>query len=683
MPSPAERFLDTAIHPFAGNPEFQIHARRELEDLIDPASASDPEWERAAVRLERQDRQRWNGKLPLLFLVLILTAFFACYYPGLASLLTASKILSRLGPDFIEGVGTPDETRERLSAGLDADQKLILFGSSSENSNKLSGEELWERHPDNPSYFAAYALAYTSKHKKLPPDYFDTANRIDPDNAWFPTFAAVTLGSRSVEALPRTEEEKKERKPKQWKILDPTGLDHAVELLVKASTLPRFESYDGKRFDERISLVPPATDFPSYITRTVMATGISPNSPAMQKLVEVIGAHAQRLTEEGKREELQAFILIWKDLTSRLLMDSKDLVGTLVAHAVTSASVRIFKEATRKLELTKEIGIFDPLSQALEADSQKRKAIDDQPLGDLIEKRGSMLAGIALPMVSRQALAPPPIDEAALKPMRLVDHAWAGRLLSLCAFGFVGIACATAALYRFRHGRLTRLLSSRLSAMMTPADWLWVLVAGGCGPLLVYEAVQYLTPLGIRNWNLVYVLKTKPIHQINAWAALSVIAPIVIARWRIGIRTHALGVYHPRPWLGWIILALCTVLLPLSGLFATLDLGKPWAIAWGVAFSICELWWIVTAIRAIFTRQTNALGRQTTARMVAAAYATAMLALAVTAMVSRAEERYWLGRDTLMQIEPGKPTMGQFEYEVAKVRKAELLEILAPLNEIR
>ncbi|MGC4014389.1 MAG: hypothetical protein QM755_07720 [Luteolibacter sp.] len=683
MPNSSERFLDDAVDSFTNNPELQIHARRELEERIDPAFAEDPSWDTAAERLQRHDRKWWRGKTGFILLILIVAAFFTCYFPGLTDLFNTTKTLSSIGGDYSTDGETSAAARERLSKGLTVDQQLILFGSSSVDSDKLQGQELWERHPDDPSYFAAYARSYVGEHKELPPDYLEIASRLDPDNAWFPTFAAATIGSRSVKALPRTEEEKKARKPKQWEILDPAGLDQAVELLVKANSLPRFEAYGDKLYRERIELIPAAHDFTSYVTRVVIAAGSSNAGGPMQKVVEPIGAHVQRLVEGGKAQELHAFLLMWKDFGPRMLGSGKDLISVLVSHGIMVATVRIFKEATQKLDLSENAGVLDRLDQALMADRSRRQNIDTTALQNLLSARGSMLSQIGLPMVSSQAHHGPVIDEAAVKPLRLVDHAWAARLFSLGVFAFMGVACGCTSLFRLRHGRLTRLLSKRIVGIMTPVDWIWVLVVGGCGPLLVYEGIQYLTPLGIRDWNLLHVLKAKPAPQLDAWASLSLIAPIVITRWRFQLRTRGLALTHPRPWLGWTLLAVSLALVPLSGLFLTHDLAKPWAIAWAAANLTCGMWGLVIAIRALCTSQANALGQQATARMITAAYGATMLALAVMALVSRVEERYWLARDPLMQIGTDTPSMGQFECQVAIARKAEIAEILAPMKEIR
>ncbi|MFD0895490.1 hypothetical protein KBB96_19855 [Luteolibacter ambystomatis] len=682
MPSPAERFLDAAVRPFSDNPELQIHARRELEERIDPASTENPSWDSAAERLQHHDRKWWRGKAGFIFLILILVAFFTCFYPGLIKLIKAKGTLESL-VDGSGGSETHAEIRERISKGMTMDQRLILFGTSSDNSGKVADEELWQRHPDNPCYLAGYARAYTVEHGTLPPDYLETAARIDPDNGWFPAHAATILASRSVKAEPRTEEEKKARKPKQWKILDPAGLDQAVALLVKARSLPLFESYTNERFAERIALLPPANDFGSYIDRVAIAARAPMAGLWSQKLIEVIGPQAQRLAEEDKKEELHDLLLVWKDLNPRMLADSNELTGILAVYATTRACVGAFREAARRLDLGETSQSLEPLYEAIEADYQKRPLIDSSALEELADKHGNMLSVTILPVFARQANAAPVIDGESLKPIRLFDHAWGGRLLYLGLFSLMGIAAGCAWLYRFRHGRLIRLLSARVTALMTPADWIWILLVGGCGPLLAYEAIQYLTPLGMRDWGFFYILKMKPSPQLNAWGVLTFVAPIAIARWRLGLRTQTWKLKHARPWLGWSILFFFLLLMPLVGLAISHDLVKRWEIAWTTLFVLGSLWWHTLAIRALCTRRATALARQATARLIAAAYGTTMLALAVAATVTRFEERYWLKRDTLMQVEADKPGFMQFEYQVGQVRKSEVMEILSPLEEIR
>jgi len=65
------------------------------------------------------------------------------------------------------------------------------------------------------------------------------------------------------------------------------------------------------------------------------------------------------------------------------------------------------------------------------------------------------------------------------------------------------------------------------------------------------------------------------------------------------------------------------------------------------------------------------------ARAILPAYATAMLAMALSTLVCQFEERYWVPRDHLMEFTAAAPSATRSEYQAAQEMRQELIEILS------
>lgn len=80
---------------------------------------------------------------------------------------------------------TPDGVEERVGAKLDKRGRLLVFGKQSFPNGHIRKEYLWQRFPERIHHFANYAAAHLAETGRLPAEYWETVERIDPDNAWY------------------------------------------------------------------------------------------------------------------------------------------------------------------------------------------------------------------------------------------------------------------------------------------------------------------------------------------------------------------------------------------------------------------------------------------------------------------------------------------------------------------
>ena len=91
-----------------------------------------------------------------------------------------------------------------------------------------------------------------------------------------------------------------------------------------------------------------------------------------------------------------------------------------------------------------------------------------------------------------------------------------------------------------------------------------------------------------------------------------------------------------------------------------------------------QLVWLVIGVRAIFGKRNQLLRRVTISRLLVPAYSAGMLLVVAVMPLYHAAEKRWLAQDKLMEITPDSPSLGRYEYEVAKAMRGELRELLAP-----
>ena len=669
MPDPSERFLDSATAPLADNAELQVMARRELEGcLVDGEAEALVE---AAESLEKPgSRRRWKIAL------YAVTAVVSIVSLGLLGRMMHSIQGFRMMLDPISTMGISDDgkTRAHLGKNLNAEQRLLLFGDTSKTYPAERFKALWDSDSGNPAYFADYSLHYIQSHRSLPPDFLVTAAKLDPDNAWFTVVAAGVTARRAVERERLTKTQTKQGILHGYKILDQARLDEAVRLLELASRQSRFESYQPELMARRIALLPERSDFASQLPGRIYLSEFTSGSFHLSEAMKAADAAAWQAADRRDSARFRQIADWWElNLQNWVKAPCPDIIHELVLQAsLNLAADRLSKTTLPDLKETNER--WRPVSDRILANKEEA----DRREWDVAPKlRGSMIAGLSLPLLTMQLKSPIPITDADLKPGRLVDHEWFARLSSAVVWLILWVTAVEAMVYRRRSSLMARRLSRGLEDLLKPTDWAWILGAGVFLPFLFYLAIYRLTPLGARDWSIAASAYLVPAGQVAAMGFLMILLPVLVARWRLGRRGAMLGWQKGRAWMGWTAVICGALSLPVFGLSFANGKGSEAVMMTAAALlGILVLTWLVIGIRAIFSKRPALLRRVTLSRVLVPAYALGMLLMAASMPLYHAAEKRWLARDRLMEITPEAPAMSRYEWEVAQAMRAELLEVL-------
>jgi hypothetical protein len=668
MPDPAERFLAAATAPLGDNAELQVMARRELgECLVDGEAEALAE---AASALEKgKPRRGWKtGLYSVTAVVSIITLGLLAKVPGLVDAATSSGLGGALDGQ------SPEKIRGRLGKGLNSEQRLLLFGDTSQADPGNQFKPLWDSAPENPAYFARFALDYIGIHDRLPPDFLETADRLDPDNAWFTMVALGVTAKDAVKRERRTPEETKQEIPARYSIIDQARLDEAVKLLGKAAAQPRLNSYQAELLAEQIAIVPPRTDFASQMPLLVHVAGAPTDSGPLTSAVMAVDAAAWQAADRG---DATAFLQIanqWQPILRNLAeAESPTFLNGLIIRAAIAATANRYGKTTLP-ELEELNQRWKPVSERMRAEKEDR---DRRGWNDELKLKGGMFAALSLPVVTKWLQSPIPITDADLKPGRMVEHELFSRVSASVRWLVLGLMLLTAAVYRQRAGLLVRRLSARLEDLLKPIDWAWILGAGVVLPFLFYLAIYRLTPFGARDWSIAASAFLVPSGQVAAMGFLMIVLPVLVARWRLGRRGAMLGWRKSHPWLGWTAVICGALSLPLFGLSFANGKGSETVmmIAAGL-LGVLVLTGLILGLRAVFSKRPALLRRMTLSRTLIPAYALGMLLMAASMPFYHAAEKRWLAQDRLMEITPEAPALSRYEWEVAQAMRAELLEVL-------
>ena len=163
--------------------------------------------------------------------------------------------------------------------------------------------------------------------------------------------------------------------------------------------------------------------------------------------------------------------------------------------------------------------------------------------------------------------------------------------------------------------------------MLRPVDYSWLLGAGLLLPYAYAMGVNRCTPLGGRDWGLKGLNGLLPMAQFLGMALLMLVVPVLVARWRLGLRAGCFGLGGGRSWLGWIAVLGAAVGIPLSGWIAPIESHRD---AWqpmllGLA-ALPAGWLLAVSLRALFgSDRLRLLTRGVIARALVPVYAVAML----------------------------------------------------------
>lgn len=666
MTPPTDRFIELATRPLCDNAEMKLAAEMELRRRIDPCQnrAIDDAIQALQYAESHPSRKWW------LRLLLMITAL-----ASVISLIQVAALIRNLG---LAWPASPLKTVQSLATptlvdGASPKQKLVAVGASNLKSASESWKTLWQSEPENPAYFIQYAMSYGWDNDEPSQELLDIAERIDPENGWFPAFIAAS----EAEKIATKGSSKGVRNPAKWTIRDSGKLAEALDLIHRAAEKPRFESYQEQMMSQRIALVKPRTDFASGMR--LYAYSFSFPSPQVQlrKIPDILSAGSHECAASGNAAGYLRIVSDWSILTKRLAQNGTNLTDLLIAKAAYNSPSANFRDAAMKLGLKTEAERFASINDTFtEAYESKKRGNRVRHSPDPFVSHGSLMAGLSLPVVSSQVKSPPPVTEADLKPGRLADHALFERACSIAAWILLGLAAGLAGLHRFRHGTLNHRLATRLSLLVAPIDWILLISGGILLPLLCYFLVTRFTPLSFRDWSLRWTVFMVPSLQVGSFVTSMLVLPVVIARWRLGKRAAFLGLQSKRMWLA-AFAGICSLIaIPLVGLGH--HMRSEWfliPISLPIAFPL--VWLLVGLFKAVFGYNEAAFRNEILARWILPVWITGMLVMALSTPLLYKSEQYWIQRDKLMEITAETHGVSRYEWLVTQQLRKELLEKMA------
>lgn len=257
-----------------------------------------------------------------------------------------------------------------------------------------------------------------------------------------------------------------------------------------------------------------------------------------------------------------------------------------------------------------------------------------------------------------------------LAPGRFAEHALWGRAASLMGVALLATLAWIMMLYRFRHGRLPRLVTHSLKKALSPLDYLWILLLGVGLPLLWHQAVRQ-SPWGGLDFNLQHGIEKLIAPQWGLLALMVLMATTIAVRWRVKRRLRGIDLGIGRSGFTWICLLLTAATMPLMNHWIENPSWPEESML--VAGAVPVLWFVVTLTRGLFMPVEPIFGQLLVSRVTATSWLLASVVFAACAPVYYQVERYWVARDTLLQS-PDFPNA--LEKQIVAEMNREDLELL-------
>jgi hypothetical protein len=661
-------WISAVTRPFNRNPELQLAARQELSEQ---AADADPDaLATLAARFDAIDRGSSKNRALFRWLPIALAFGIALGFgiPTALKFFGLQQFITTMSRSTTKrAIANPTD---QLRAELTPEQRLFVFGDSSQPTPELAARALWKTQPDNPVLFADY-LEHCDP---LPANFLETARRIDPDNGWFLLLKAGELAEDAVEKHNRPWSGPLEDRPKlvDWTINDEAKFQAAMALIEEAVSMPRIAPYAAGLLKKRLKILPAEHDFPSRIARLTFAAG-SPSGTSFEllKASSIVSARAFILGRDKDAGALRALIPTAESLCRQLAGQDGSLVAQLVNLAICLSIHEQLVEACERSGLTGEANRLRPTLEALRSIRKKEDGWTDEETSQL-RKHGDLLAALAVPAMG--TLGVPPVTVEELEAGRRMNYAIADRVLLWSFAIHMLLAVGLALILPRLRGAVASRVGRRFAHLLGPADWAWILGLGTIAPLAWFLAISHLTPLGVRDWGLGFFPYQPIVTQYGITFYLLVFSNLCVTRWRLGRHASSLGFGTRRPWLSPLPVILLALALPCAGLLR-FGSAVPLYFAAGL-LSACALWAVFLAGRAVFGRRPHTPCRAAVATVLAPALAAATLVVLALVPFTHHAERHWIAKDDLMRTSPENLGMSRIEREACELIQARILSAL-------
>lgn len=632
-----ERFLEAVATPLVKNIEHQHAAKNVMRAMVIEAGALEDATRRIGSKAFKW--KRWL--LPLLGFAMVL----ALVTPSLwqfVKLIHAEETYYSHIYGYSRRNSTPlirpDVWR---TSRLTADEKMILLGDEDAPSDKERLNAIVERFPDRPEFYAEYAEHCVLSSKKLPKGFEATVARIDPENGYFFYLKAIETGLGSIHASSGSYP--------TFYVRDATRLREANEWLRRAANAPEFKSYKEELREQRARLMPPREDF---MTASLLRMTRQDRYWRYDMRAELEGlyplAEIQLLT---KPEDAARFRILLGDyirLQRRLMADSRLRTNRILDPSTIPGAIALSADMAEKLKIEPEKTHLREVEDWLtknppRSSSPPRAGLS--PAEKVMIEKGSSLhrSNLYHSDVIPEDRFP---SEGLLAPGRYAEHALWGRVASLLMVALLAVLAWVMLLYRFRHGRLPRLVTHSLKRALTWADYLWILMLGVGLPLLWHQVVRQ-SPRGGLDFSLQHGIEKLISPQWGLLAFMVLMATTLAVRWRVKRRLRGLDLGIGRSAFTWICLLLTAATMPLMPCWIENPSWPDESLL--VAGAVPALWFVVSLTRGLFMPVESIFGQLLVSRVTATSWLLACVVFAACAPVYYEVERHWVARDTLLQ----------------------------------
>lgn len=679
MSSLAERFIELATDRAAGDASQVAAAAAVLRDRIAAHGGNaGNDLEAAVAALERTGghprRWRWGTVLTVVTLAVSLPMlglwakrFWDFKESALPPFGASEKVLPMLGGPLREPV---------------AGSRLLLFGKAGARTAADRWRPLWQSEPENVAFLARYAAACAGESAMMPPEILTAAARLDPDNGWFPAAVAANRAKTALEQGKITQKDARAGKPVPWRVLDEAAFRESLELIHRAAAMPAFRAYEAELRRREMAVLPPASDWLSVLGKRNAVSDQERQVFLLRHCGQALAVAAERCAERRDPEGFGRCLAEWRWLYQVAAREAGTLVGQLVARSIAVTHLPRFQKAAETLGMVADAGILATLRDGFQ---RERDAAGERPerlpADRLARERGSLLAPMWLHLEVAYVKHPPPLTEAELRPGRLMEQAVFDRLFAVAWWVMLGLAVAIAG--GICREPACRCVISRLTDLLRPADWGWIVAGGVAMPVAWFLGVTRGTLLSGREWSLGWPGFAITAGQHLALVLLVLLVPITLARWRLGLRGAGLGFKSRGLWVNWLAVALLVAAVPGMEWVTGAGGGDSGILARGLLLlGSPALMVLVEAGCLVLGNGQRGLPGTLVCRAVGPAWLCAMLLCGIAMPIHRAEECHWVGQDRLMGLSERHPALSHHEALLVAQLRAETLERLKPLENL-
>lgn len=600
--------------------------------------------------------------------------------------------LSKTGGDFVSAV-------DHWQSGIDNDYHTWLLQSSyfsdlseadlfllfgdykrSSESDRLKG--LWESEPDNPGIYLEYVAAYHGDFESYPTDMLTVAERIDPENALFPTLQLAEMADACTKKVDSAESESTPSiSPvlrKHYAITDIKKHQAAMDLFYTIVKMPSFESHQFELEKRRLPLI--QRDEQDWLTRW-MPQGylftLSIHSFRYQEVINLIRAEAYRCEREKDEQALKRLIPAWQAFCRMQHTDILTLEDGMILRACIESPCEDFAAAAKACGLEELESGFVALGKQMDAENEARYNVPDE-ISFSADKEASILSQLSMEVVAKQVNDRNKLPAPNTGPDRRADHAFFNGLVAALACLMLVLSAMVVWLRTFRRDHLLRILGRRLSGTFAIRDWGAVFMYGVLLPIGIYWLVNGTDSLlSAQRYAL---LNVTGLGQPVSLLLMLLVAPVIAITYRLN---HVLPVEQRK-----VSKCLCSaavlalLAMPLFGLVGVF-MSMPLVIL-GHSMQILACVLVLVALIGSYRRNKRegggSLFRAVRNQLLVPLYVSASLIMALHVSIYYGIEKHWVAEDELWKLSGDTIAPSSFEEVVTRQLSDELDVLLKQIE---